>query len=626
MGALRNTETGGGDMHKDDRLLLDLLCAVHPREAQLDRVFRFRPGWGDVIHRLRMRGLVAFDALTPSPSALLDYTERESSGGDDPAGEAAAIEGAATASRTRLKPADWSAEEDARLRALYGKVPTAQLAEDLGRSKGGVHNRASALRLKHGYHRDWSEEERRAFEVAHRRGISLADLAVALGRKYDAVAKFSGSHGYSFGHRPRAAEPLTLQGILALADPSAAPPRMAKRPRPAKVRQPEEWPEERRQAFLATLERTGKIGEAIAAAGLARSSRRAAYRVKARDAHFSAQWDAALKVSPFKPGRKARPKPPEPLKPPQPGPWVSLERQRAFLEALGRHGSVRTALCDIGLSKGSWEAYRRARSRLPAFAAACDAAIAACRGERSGSAGRDGAGRKKLSRWDQAELRDRFVETVRSAGGILPALRELGLPPGAVKEVRKARDRYPDFGKACAEALQELQLGRSPRRSAPARQAAAGTQVARPAAMVGARPAPSGRLEPAAGPRSQIRPAPAPQDERCGRLSHGLGLRSPPPRSPTSFPLARRKSDAEISAEKLRYLEERKRIEACGRRDLDVEEAKLVLQRKGRSVYRASVIGGRSDRWAVSGLGSDVTDEQLVAAAEAVVQRSGAHG
>jgi hypothetical protein len=44
-------------------------------------------------------------------------------------------------------------------------------------------------------------------------------------------------------------------------------------------------------------------------------------------------------------------------------------------------------------------------------------------------------------------------------------------------------------------------------------------------------------------------------------------------------------------------------------------EAQRALQRRGYVVYRASVVGGRSDRWFCSGLGKDVTDEQLVAKA-----------
>lgn len=46
-----------------------------------------------------------------------------------------------------------------------------------------------------------------------------------------------------------------------------------------------------------------------------------------------------------------------------------------------------------------------------------------------------------------------------------------------------------------------------------------------------------------------------------------------------------------------------------------VEQAKLALQRRGRVVYRASVTGGPHDRWFVSGLGPEATDEELVAEA-----------
>jgi hypothetical protein len=82
----------------------------------------------------------------------------------------------------------------------------------------------------------------------------------------------------------------------------------------------------------------------------------------------------------------------------------------------------------------------------------------------------------------------------------------------------------------------------------------------------------------------------------------------------------RRRPDSEVSAATLAHLEERRRIEEL-RRDLDVEQAKLELQRRGRVVYRASVNGGRNDRWFVSGMGGDVTDAQLIEKAEQLLDR-----
>lgn len=85
-------------------------------------------------------------------------------------------------------------------------------------------------------------------------------------------------------------------------------------------------------------------------------------------------------------------------------------------------------------------------------------------------------------------------------------------------------------------------------------------------------------------------------------------------------PPRRYRPDAEIAAENLRYQEERRRFEQAERgRLVGIEEAKLELQRRGRAVYRASVVGGRADRWVVSGLGKDVTDEQLVGHARRVL-------
>lgn len=49
-----------------------------------------------------------------------------------------------------------------------------------------------------------------------------------------------------------------------------------------------------------------------------------------------------------------------------------------------------------------------------------------------------------------------------------------------------------------------------------------------------------------------------------------------------------------------------------------VEAAATLLRRRDRRVNRASVFGGRKDRWVVSGLGTSVTDAELIAEAERV--------
>jgi hypothetical protein len=49
-----------------------------------------------------------------------------------------------------------------------------------------------------------------------------------------------------------------------------------------------------------------------------------------------------------------------------------------------------------------------------------------------------------------------------------------------------------------------------------------------------------------------------------------------------------------------------------------VEQAKIALQRKGRTVYAASVVGGPKNRFVVSGLGTEVTPAALIAEAERI--------
>jgi hypothetical protein len=53
-----------------------------------------------------------------------------------------------------------------------------------------------------------------------------------------------------------------------------------------------------------------------------------------------------------------------------------------------------------------------------------------------------------------------------------------------------------------------------------------------------------------------------------------------------------------------------------------VERAKVALQRKGRTVYAASVVGGPANRFVVSGMGRDVTPAALLAEAERVTGES----
>ena len=110
----------------------------------------------------------------------------------------------------------WTDADIGTLREHYGKVPMDELAARMGRTKASLFTRANILGLVHGYHRAWTEDERRAVMLAHAHGIALLDLAAALDRKYPAVHKYAGKLGYTFERRPRAGRALTITDILAM--------------------------------------------------------------------------------------------------------------------------------------------------------------------------------------------------------------------------------------------------------------------------------------------------------------------------------------------------------------------------------------------------------------------------
>ena len=111
------------------------------------------------------------------------------------------------------------------------------------------------------------------------------------------------------------------------------------------------------------------------------------------------------------------------------------------------------------------------------------------------------------------------------------------------------------------------------------------------------------------------RPAKAPPAEvkaaSPARLSEFAAKATPPPK-PTG-----RRSDAAIAAAALAHQAEQQRIREL-RPAMSVDEAKLILQRKGRIVHRASVTGGPKDRWVVSGFAEPIDDAMLKAEAERV--------
>ncbi len=117
-----------------------------------------------------------------------------------------------------IKHATWSPEEDALLRRHYGEVRTKELPRLIGRSKAAIFNRAHQLGLHADYHRQFTNAELRALQIAFDRGLAIADVAAALGRKPFSLSKYANNHGYRFGQRPLLVEPITLEGILQLAD------------------------------------------------------------------------------------------------------------------------------------------------------------------------------------------------------------------------------------------------------------------------------------------------------------------------------------------------------------------------------------------------------------------------
>jgi hypothetical protein len=114
---------------------------------------------------------------------------------------------------------DWTEADLDRLRRDYGRVPTAELARQMGRSKAAILTRANVLGLAHGYIRPWSEEDKAALRIAHEHGIAVSDLALALGRNLAAVHKYAAKHGYAFGRWRRRSPAPSLYDILALDAP-----------------------------------------------------------------------------------------------------------------------------------------------------------------------------------------------------------------------------------------------------------------------------------------------------------------------------------------------------------------------------------------------------------------------
>jgi hypothetical protein len=128
----------------------------------------------------------------------------------------------------------WTAGEEARLRADYGKVPTREIAQDLGRGVRAVLYHANRLGLVHGFMRAFSADEDCAIRNAWTHGVSMVDVAHALGRDPAVIGKHAARIGCRFndparpsrGPRTRRANraPITLQSLLALNAAAAVDP------------------------------------------------------------------------------------------------------------------------------------------------------------------------------------------------------------------------------------------------------------------------------------------------------------------------------------------------------------------------------------------------------------------
>lgn len=121
---------------------------------------------------------------------------------------------------------DWSEEDNAVLRRDYGRLPTRRIAASLGRGVRAVLVHANQLGLSHGYIRPFTRDEDRAITIAWELGISLTDLAQALGRDVAVISKHAIRIGCRFTdparpckayrNRRTGRRPVTLAGVLAL--------------------------------------------------------------------------------------------------------------------------------------------------------------------------------------------------------------------------------------------------------------------------------------------------------------------------------------------------------------------------------------------------------------------------
>lgn len=119
---------------------------------------------------------------------------------------------------------DWSPEELVILRTRYGTEKVKDTAAVLNRPIRGIYCKAHALGLDTKFHREWSKEDDRAIAIAYSAGVSMTDLAGAIGRDIATVSKRAIKLGIRFSDRPIAASRgprgdrpiITLDDILTL--------------------------------------------------------------------------------------------------------------------------------------------------------------------------------------------------------------------------------------------------------------------------------------------------------------------------------------------------------------------------------------------------------------------------
>lgn len=102
---------------------------------------------------------------------------------------------------------DWTEADIQVLRDEYGKTPTREIAQRLGRGLKAVLQRANALGLEHGMHKPWTDDHARALAVAWRLGIGMTDLSIALGRQVAPISKYAQRMGIDFSSPDRPARP-----------------------------------------------------------------------------------------------------------------------------------------------------------------------------------------------------------------------------------------------------------------------------------------------------------------------------------------------------------------------------------------------------------------------------------